>query len=179
MEQFGFLVDTRNCVGCRACEIACKNRNQLESPGPRLRKVTTTESGVFPDTRVVHLSLSCMHCENPACVEICPADAITKRDDGTVIADQSKCLGCQACAGACPYGVPQYREDDGTMIKCDGCADRRAMGLQPACVHTCFYNALYAGPISELEGLIAEREAERMEGETGPAVYVAYAPNAR
>lgn len=173
MEQFGFLVDTKNCVGCRACEIACKNRNQLESPGPRLRKVETTESGAFPDTRVVHLSLSCQHCENPACVEICPADAITKREDGTVIADQSKCLGCQACQTACPYGVPQYREDDGTMIKCDGCADRRAVGLQPACAHTCFYNALYAGPLSELEALAAEREAERMEGETGPSIFVA------
>ena len=104
MEQFGFLVDTKNCVGCRACEIACKNRNQLESPGPRLRKVETTESGTFPNTRVVHLSLSCQHCENPACVEVCPAGAITKREDGTVIADQSKCLGCQACQSACPYG---------------------------------------------------------------------------
>ena len=173
MEQFGFLVDTKNCVGCRACEIACKNRNQLESPGPRLRKVETAESGTFPNTRVVHLSLSCQHCENPACVEICPADAITKREDGTVIADQSKCLGCQACQTACPYGVPQYREDDGTMIKCDGCADRRAVGLQPACAHTCFYNALYAGPLSELEALAAERGAERMEGETGPSIFVA------
>ena len=173
MEQFGFLVDTKNCGGCRACEIACKNRNQLESPGPRLRKVETTESGAFPDTRVVHLSLSCQHCENPACVEVCPAGAITKREDGTVIADQSKCLGCQACQSACPYGVPQYREDDGTMIKCDGCADRRAVGLQPACAHTCFYNALYAGPLSELEALAAERGAERMEGETGPSIYVA------
>ena len=121
----------------------------------------------------MHLSLSCQHCENPACVEICPADAITKREDGTVIADQSKCLGCQACQTACPYGVPQYREDDGTMIKCDGCADRRAVGLQPACAHTCFYNALYAGPLSELEALAAEREAERMEGETGPSIFVA------
>lgn len=173
MEQFGFLVDTKNCVGCRACEIACKNRNQLESPGPRLRKVETTESGAFPDTRVVHLSLSCQHCENPACVEVCPAGAITKREDGTVVADQSKCLGCQACQSACPYGVPQYREDDGTMIKCDGCADRRAVGLQPACAHTCFYNALYAGPLSELEALAAEREAERMEGKTGPSIFVA------
>lgn len=173
MEQFGFLVDTKNCVGCRACEIACKNRNQLESPGPRLRKVETTESGTFPGTRVVHLSLSCQHCENPACVEVCPAGAITKREDGTVIADQSKCLGCQACQSACPYGVPQYREDDGTMIKCDGCADRRAVGLQPACAHTCFYNALYAGPLSELEALAAEREAERMEGKTGPSIFVA------
>lgn len=173
MEQFGFLVDTKNCVGCRACEIACKNRNQLESPGPRLRKVETTESGAFPDTRVVHLSLSCQHCENPACVEVCAAGAITKREDGTVIADQSKCLGCQACQSACPYGVPQYREDDGTMIKCDGCADRRAVGLQPACAHTCFYNALYAGPLSELEALAAERGAERMEGETGPSIFVA------
>ena len=173
MEQFGFLVDTKNCVGCRACEIACKNRNPLESPGPRLRKVETTESGAFPDTRVVHLSLSCQHCENPACVEVCPAGAIAKREDGTVVADQSKCLGCQACQSACPYGVPQYREDDGTMIKCDGCADRRAVGLQPACAHTCFYNALYAGPLSELEALAAEREAERMEGKTGPSIFVA------
>lgn len=175
-EQFGFLVDTINCVGCKACEVACKNRNELDSPGPRLRKVTNTESGTFPDTRVVHLSLSCMHCEHPACVEACPAGAVSKREDGTVVADRNLCIGCQTCATACPYGVPQYREDDGTMIKCDGCIDRRAAGLAPACAHTCFYNALYAGPLSELEAIAEQRGAVRMEGETGPAVFIVETP---
>lgn len=173
MEQFGFLVNTRNCVSCKACEIACKNRNQLESPGPRLRTVDTTETGTFPDTVIVHLSTSCMHCANPACVEVCPAGAITKREeDGVVVGDRTKCIGCQSCLAACPFGVPSYREEDGTMIKCDGCTDRRAMGLEPACAHTCFYNALYAGPLSELNALAEKLGAEMMDGETGPSVMV-------
>lgn len=174
MGQFGFLINTTNCVSCKACEIACKNRNKLESPGPRLRVVTTTEEGTFPDTKVTHFSTACMHCENPACVAVCPAGAIAKREDGTVVADQSKCIGCQACNAACPWGVPQYRLDDGTMIKCDGCADRRAAGLDPACAHTCFFGGLFAG---DLDDLMAQAQAmggsiEQIEGETGPSVLV-------
>lgn len=173
MGQFGFLINTRECVGCKACEMACKSRNNLESPGPRLRKVQTVEEGTFPDTKVTCMSLACMHCENPACAEVCPAGAIAKYDDGTVRADRSKCIGCQACNAACPWGVPQYRDEDGTMVKCDGCADRRAMGLEPACVHTCFYSALYAGNVDEL---MAKAEnlgnVERLEGETVPSVLV-------
>lgn len=173
MEQFGFLINTKNCVACKACEMACKNRNNLDSPGPRLRIVVSKETGKFPDTKVTNMSLSCMHCADPACMHACPAGAISKRsDDGTVVVDHGKCIGCHYCFFACPFGVPSYRDDDGTMIKCDGCIDRRLMGLDPACAHTCFYEALYAGPLSELREKAAEMVASDMEGGTSPSVLV-------
>lgn len=171
-QDFAFLVDAKSCTGCKACEVSCKNRNELSSPGPRLRKVETTEEGTFPVVTVTNVSTSCMHCDGPACVAVCPAGAISKREDGTVVADRSKCIGCQACNAACPWGVPQYREEDGTMVKCDGCVDRRAMGLLPACVHTCFNQALRYGSADEIEALAIELGGERLEGETGPNVWV-------
>ncbi len=176
MAQFGFLVNPRECVACKACEIACKARNGLESPGPRLRIVQSVEQGKFPETKIVNQSFGCMHCEHPACVEVCPAGAITKREeDGAVVADRSKCIGCQACHDACPWGVPQYRDEDGTMVKCDGCLDRHMMGLEPACAQTCFYTGLYAGTLEELYDKAAELgiEVEPLAGETGPSVLVA------
>ena len=171
MEQWGFLIDTENCVGCKACEIACKNRNKL-GVGPRLRQVYSLESGSFPDTVVTNVSLSCMHCGKPACMEVCPAGAISKRsEDGAVLVDKDKCIGCHYCFFACPFGVPSYRSE-GTMIKCDLCADRREMGLEPACAHTCFYDALHAGPLSELATLAREKAAEKLTASAIPSLLV-------
>ncbi len=169
MSQWGFLVDLRKCTGCKACEVACKQRNKLQPGDARLRHVQYAEYGTFPDTKVVRFSMSCMHCANPACMEVCPAGAISKDADGAVIGDRTKCIGCHMCYFACPFGVPQYREEDGTMVKCDLCADRRAMGLDPACAHTCFYGALKAGPINELSDMA--NGCETLEGYgTGPSV---------
>ena len=170
MTQWGFLVDKRKCTGCKACEIACKRRNGLEPGDARLRRVQYIESGEFPETKVTRFSLSCMHCADPACMKVCPAGAITKNaEDGAVIADRSKCIGCHYCYFACPFGVPQYREEDGTMVKCDLCADRRAMGLDPACAHTCFYGALKAGSLNELSEM-ANGAADLFAGDTDPSV---------
>lgn len=171
MEQWGFLIDTKNCVGCHACEIACKNRNQLEV-GPRLRHVITIESGNFPDIAVTNVSMACMHCGKPACMEVCPTGAISKRsEDGIVVVDHNKCIGCHYCFFACPFGHPQYRAD-GTMFKCDLCLDRIQAGLEPACVKTCFYDALHAGPLSELSVLAKERVASNLANATQPSVIV-------
>lgn len=170
MSQWGFKVNSPACVNCKACEIACKIRNGLDSPGPRLRKVQSIESGQFPDTQVTNFSMSCMHCADPACMNVCPADAICKDDDGAVIAIHSKCIGCHYCYFACPFGVPQYRESDGTMIKCDLCADRRKMGLKPACAQTCFFGALDAGPLDELGESSSEELAKSFAANTFPSV---------
>ena len=129
MEQIGFLVDLSKCIGCKACEIACKNRQHLVAPGPRPRRVRTTEEGTFPDTKVINLSLSCMHCADPACVANCPAGALSKdENDGSVKVDVNRCIGCKTCSQVCPFDVPQYREEEGTMAKCDLCGDRRQNG---------------------------------------------------
>ncbi len=173
MEQIGFLVDLSKCVGCKACEIACKNRQHLEAPGPRPRRVQVSESGTFPNTKVENLSLSCMHCAEPACVENCPSGALSKsEDEGVVRVDTNVCIGCKTCSQVCPFDVPQYREQEKTMAKCDLCVDRRSMGLEPACVQTCFNHALKVGPLSQLEKEAAGRTRRTFAGDVAVSVIV-------
>jgi anaerobic dimethyl sulfoxide reductase subunit B (iron-sulfur subunit) len=172
MEQMGFLIEIDKCVGCRACEIACKIRNKL-GPGARLRVTHTLESGNYLDCKVANVSMSCMHCESPACAQVCPTGAITKNPvDGIVMVDKDKCIGCHYCFFACPFAVPQYHNK--TMLKCDMCADRREMGLEPACTQMCMYDALHSGTLSELAEIVRERHAYRLAGSTSPSVFMAY-----
>jgi len=163
MEQHGFLFEPDKCVACKACEIACQQRNQSVNALP-FRTVSSLEQGEFPNITVTNLSMSCMHCGKPLCAAVCPTGAITKRlEDGIVIVDEAKCIGCFACLTACPFNVPQFR-DNGTMVKCDLCLDRKELGLEPACVRSCFYDALHAGPLTELHAQARERLIKRIAG---------------
>jgi Fe-S-cluster-containing dehydrogenase component len=113
-----------------------------------------------------------MHCEKPACADSCPADAIKKRSqDGIVLVDQSKCIGCHSCLTACPFGAPQF-DGSGVMSKCDYCADRLEAGRQPACVATCPTQALHGGTMEELSGLSAKKAASRLAAATQPSVFI-------
>ena len=178
--QRGFYIDTGICMGCYSCTAACKNWNSVAPPvtavpgtqGPKWRRVTTVESGEYPDARIVNVSLSCMHCGKPACMGVCPAGAISKRaDNGIVVVDKTRCIGCHACAGACPFGVPQYGED-GTMQKCNYCLDRVLDGQEPACVESCPPGALRAGTMDELSVMASERAAHRLLAEPEPSVLI-------
>lgn len=143
------------------------------APGPRPRRVTTTEEGTFPDTTVTNVSLSCMHCADPACVANCPTGALSKNeDDGVVRVDLNKCIGCKTCSQVCPFDVPQYREEDGTHVKCDLCGDRREMGLQPSCVQTCFNQALTVGTMQELEKLAEGRTRRKLDADVEVSVII-------
>jgi len=93
---------------------------------------------------------SCYQCEEPYCADICPVDALCKREDGIVTLDVDKCIGCMACAGACPWGIPQFNPATGKMIKCDYCVDRLDQGLKPACVTKCTTHALKFVTIAEV-----------------------------
>ncbi len=167
--QRGFLVDISRCTACKACEIACKNRNKLDV-GPRLRRVNQLISGEYPDVQVANVSIACMHCGSPACMAVCPVGAITKRtEDGLVVVDRDKCIGCHSCLYACPFGVPQYG-NDGTMVKCDGCKDFVAMGKEPACAAVCFYGALHAGTLDELSAIASEMATQRIVAATQPSI---------
>ena len=151
--QLGFYYDQQRCVGCQTCVVACKEWHDIPAGPVRWRRVETYEDGVFPDVALVHLSLSCHHCERPSCMTACPTDAISKRvEDGIVVVDRDSCVpGCQMCLRSCPYEAPQFSPQDGLMQKCDLCLDRLLEHKPPLCVVSCPLRALDAGPIAELE----------------------------
>lgn len=150
MTRQGFYYSNRKCVGCRTCQVACKDKNDLKV-GELFRRVVSYQVGTYPDAMLYHYASTCNHCEMPACVSVCPNQAMyVNEEDGTVQHDDSKCIGCQYCANACPYGVPQYMEDIQLTHKCDACIDLRQNGEQPACVAACPMRALEFGPIDEL-----------------------------
>jgi anaerobic dimethyl sulfoxide reductase subunit B (iron-sulfur subunit) len=171
--MYGFYVDTSRCIGCNACAMACKDWADVQpGEGVQLRRVTTIEAGKVPDVSLVNLSLACMHCGKPACVAVCPAGAITKRaEDGIVVVDSDKCIGCHYCFFACPFGVPQYG-NEGTMEKCDLCLERLQAGEKPVCVAACPAGALHAGTPEELSKFAQEKAARRLAGATQPSVLI-------
>ena len=147
---FGFYFDMTRCVGCRACQVACKDKNNLEI-GTILRTAKTYEVGEFPKVNMYNYASTCNHCENPACVAACPVGAMYKAEDGTVLHDVDMCVGCQACIKACPYSVPQFVAEQSKVRKCDGCAALRAKGENPVCVDACPSRALDFGDVEALK----------------------------
>ncbi len=145
----GFYFDMTRCVGCRACQVACKDRNNLDT-GLIFRYAKTYETGSFPDVGMYNYSGSCNHCENPACITVCPTGAMYKAEDGTVIHDDDMCIGCKACMNICPYGAPKFDEVRAIVRKCDACASQRAKGENPVCVDACPSRALDFGEKDEL-----------------------------
>ncbi|MCP4385808.1 MAG: 4Fe-4S dicluster domain-containing protein [Hyphomicrobiales bacterium] len=149
--QLGFIHNNVDCIGCRACEIACKDKNGLP-PGPRFRRVQYIEGGTYPDVFVYKVNMSCNHCAEPACLPTCPTGAIFKRQsDGIVDIDSTLCIGCRRCEAACPYGAPQYDPDTHTVMKCNMCVDEIDAGRRPYCVMACMMRVLDIGPIDELK----------------------------
>ncbi len=170
--QYGFYIDQTRCIGCHACVVTCKDRNDI-LPGPvALRKLHTEEQGVFPDSNVINTTFSCNHCAEPACIPACPFNAIYKEDKfGAVIIDRNKCQGAGSCITACPYHAidradtgpnenPKYQQEPLQGIywqvehpanKCDMCLPLVKNGEQPTCVATCPQRALEWGPLDMLK----------------------------
>jgi anaerobic dimethyl sulfoxide reductase subunit B (iron-sulfur subunit) len=155
--MLGFLFDQSRCNGCKACQIACKDKHDLPI-GVTWRRVAEYTGGSWQsdgDTFTgnvfsYYTSMACNHCQNPICSQVCPTTAMTVREDGTVFVDQDKCVGCRYCEWACPYSAPQFNPETGHMSKCDLCADYRAEGEDPACVAACPSRALGWGEIEQL-----------------------------
>ncbi len=167
-KQLGFYIDTDRCVQCHACEIACKSWNGVEL-GVQWRRVVDDWEGRFPDVRNRTISYSCMHCAKPACASVCPEKAISKRaEDGIVLVDPGKCIGCRACLKACPFHVPQYGQN-GVMQKCNLCLERVVQGKPPSCVATCPGEALKFGTLEELKAMAASKRGEMLSAQTAPA----------
>ena len=174
--KYAFVIDQRKCIGCHACTVACKSEHDVPI-GVYRTWVKYIEKGQFPDSRRYFLVNRCNHCDNAPCVAICPTKALYKRDDGIVDFDSSRCIGCKSCMQACPYDALYIDPYSHTAAKCNYCAHRVEVGLEPACVVVCPERAIIAGdmenPESEI-GRIVAREAVRVrkpEQNTGPNVY--------
>lgn len=154
-----FYLDTQICTGCKTCMVACKDKNDL-GPGVRWRRVVEYSGGEWlpmpdgtfrQDVFAYYISVSCNHCVEPICVEVCPTTAMNQDESGIVTVDESKCMGCKYCEWACPYGAPQYQVESGRMSKCDFCRDELKAGGIPACVAACPTRALRFGEFDELQ----------------------------
>lgn len=198
--RLGMVIEAHACVGCEACSVACKIQNG-SPPNIWLSWVAEREEGKFPHVSRVYTPMLCFHCTNPPCVKVCPTKALSKRSDGIVVADQTRCAGVRACMAACPYGALQLYRDEksnyggpltdfekymyaknrrGTVMKCNFCAERVEKGLLPACVEVCPTRCRFFGdfddPASEVSKLIKRGHAIQLYPEfgTSPSVYYVY-----
>jgi anaerobic dimethyl sulfoxide reductase subunit B (iron-sulfur subunit) len=158
LPQMGFYINQAICIGCKACTVSCKDKNDLDV-GINYRRVYAYEEGqyrrigesIVPDIKAYTFSIACNHCESPACLKSCPTGAIEKRpEDGVVIIKQDVCIGTKYCISACPYGAPQYNTKLNKSNKCNLCIDLLEKGEDPVCVASCPMGAIEFGPIDEL-----------------------------
>jgi anaerobic dimethyl sulfoxide reductase subunit B len=154
-EKYRILFVKDKCIQCFGCEIACKSWRNVET-GVRLRIVKNIWYGKYPDIHSSSISLSCMHCDEPACMDVCPSDAISSID-GIISVDSDKCSGCNLCLEACPIHIPQFGIN-GTMQKCDLCIKTIDAEMDtPPCVLTCPTKALIFIKIGKEERRKAEQ----------------------
>ena len=156
--KFGFLIDHRKCIGCHACSVACKEEHQVPL-GVYRTWVKYVEKGAFPHTQRHFTVLRCNHCENAPCVTICPVTALYKRTDGIVDFDTDVCIGCKACMQACPYDALYIDPNTDTAAKCNFCAHRTEIGLQPSCEVVCPTQAILSGDLDDPTSAIAQTTA--------------------
>jgi formate dehydrogenase iron-sulfur subunit len=177
MRTVGFFTDTTLCIGCKACEVACKQWNQLPDDGFHLtamsydntaalgastwRHVTFTERPGEGAGRIAWKMMSdvCKHCARPGCLEACPTGAIIRTEHGSIYVQPDVCNGCGYCVPACPFGVIARRDDDGRAAKCTLCYDRLQGGLEPACAKACPTDSIRFGPLDELRARARDRAA--------------------
>lgn len=202
MTRYGMGINTHRCLGCQACTLACKTQNAV--PGDMFWNRVLTEGsdkldvavGDYPRLTRKYLPLACQHCENPACLKVCPTGATYKDDKGRVEIDYDKCIGCRMCMAACPYNVRSFNWDDpsfirefrygdkevpdrskGVVEKCTLCKERVDRGDIPMCVSVCPVEARVFGDLDDPDSEIARLRREKSirtlleEQGTRPQVY--------
>jgi formate dehydrogenase iron-sulfur subunit len=197
-ERVGFFTDTSLCIGCKACEVACKEWNQVPEDGLVQRGMSMDNTASLgADTwrhvafveqrdaiglgddgegglRWLMASDVCKHCTHAACLEVCPTGALFRTEFGTVVVQEDICNGCGYCIPACPFGVIARREDDGLAHKCTLCYDRLKDDATPACAQACPTHSIQFGPLDELREHAHERVEQLVEaGESGARLYLA------
>ena len=207
MTRYGMVIDTKKCIGCHVCAMACKTENNLPNDVWWNRIFTDNGGemgfdmvgGSYPDNlQFGYIPVACQHCENPACVKVCPVGATYKDPEtGEVRQDYDKCIGCRMCMSACPYnGVRSFNWEEPVfhmdyamgskdapehqqhvVEKCTFCYHRTSQGIEPACMHLCVGRARFWGdlddPTSEVSRLLAERSHKRLLEDRGtePSTY--------
>ncbi len=156
--RLGFLVDLDLCMGCKACEVACKAENNVPVNSWRLR-VKYVDSGVYPEARRSFTPLRCNHCDNAPCERSCPVSALHILNNGIVDIDKDRCIGCAACMLACPYGAIYMDPETNTADKCTYCAHRVEAGMEPACVVACPVEANIFGDLDDPRSKISQYAA--------------------
>lgn len=168
--KYGFVIDNRKCIGCHACTTACKSEHQVPV-GVNRTWVKQVEKGEFPNSRRLFSVMRCNHCTDAPCVEICPTEALFFREDGIVDFDKDRCIGCKSCMQACPYDALYIDPQTNTAAKCNYCAHRIDVGLEPACVNVCPEHAIISGdmddPTSEISQLLARQQVKVRKPEKG------------
>ena len=164
--EVGFFTDSSICIGCKACEVACKEWNHVPEDGLNWTGNSYDNTGTLGADTWRHVAFVeekrngqvgwlmnsdvCKHCSSAACLEVCPTGAIFRSEFGTVVVQADVCNGCGYCVAACPFGVIERRERDGRAFKCTLCYDRLHIGEQPACAKACPTQSITFGPIPEL-----------------------------
>jgi formate dehydrogenase iron-sulfur subunit len=195
--RMGFFTDTSVCIGCKACEVACKEWNAVPEDGIELtgmsydntvglgastwrhvafieQPVTVGASSSAEGVRWLMSSDVCKHCTESACLDVCPTGALFRTEFGTVVVQDDVCNGCGYCVGACPFGVIARREEDGGAHKCTLCYDRLGAGMEPACAKACPTESIQFGPLDELRERAALRVQDlRAAGQDQAQLYLA------
>ena len=175
--KYGFVIDNRKCIGCHACTTACKSEHNVPV-GVNRTWVKQVEKGTFPDTRRLFSVMRCNHCADAPCVDICPTEALYTRKDGIVDFDKDRCIGCKSCMQACPYDALYIDPETNTAAKCNYCAHRIDIGLEPACVNVCPEHAIISGdmddPSSEIAQLLSQQAVNVRKPEKGTSPNLFY-----
>jgi formate dehydrogenase iron-sulfur subunit len=194
-ERVGFFTDTSICIGCKACEVACKEWNAVPEDGLSLSGMSydntvglgastwrhvafieqpvTAVADAAEGVRWLMASDVCKHCTESACLDVCPTGALFRTEFGTVVVQDDVCNGCGYCVGACPFGVIARREEDGQAHKCTLCYDRLGTGMEPACAKACPTESIQFGPLDELRERAALRVADlRAAGQDHAQLYL-------
>lgn len=163
MTQKTLVIDLDRCIGCFACEAACKMENNVPLGTYYNRVLSIGPVGKFPNLKQYFLPTVCQNCREAPCVKVCPTGASYKTEDGQVLVDKEKCIGCRMCMSACPYGARSFNAETKVVEKCTLCRHLTDKGEEPACVKSCCAHARFFGDIDDPKSIVSQKLREAGE----------------